>query len=118
MDKKTYVSYHYAYFSHDLLLRLALLLSVLTLILSVLILSENPLSADPVSDQVDSGEAPEIPVESLAIPGDESTTTTVMDEDRAEDTGGAVRGEHVDLCVGSHREALELGGRTATVYWE
>lgn len=37
---------------------------------------------------------------------------------RAEDTGGAVRGAHVDLCVGSHREALELCRRTATVYWE
>ena len=36
---------------------------------------------------------------------------------RAEDTGGAVKGSHIDLCVGSHAEALQLGKRTATVYW-
>ena len=36
---------------------------------------------------------------------------------RAEDTGGAVKGNHIDLCVGSHAEALQLGRRTATVYW-
>lgn len=36
---------------------------------------------------------------------------------RAEDTGGAVKGGHIDLCVGSHAEALQLGKRTATVYW-
>ena len=35
---------------------------------------------------------------------------------RAEDTGGAVKGNHIDLCVGSHAEALQLGRRTATVY--
>ena len=34
---------------------------------------------------------------------------------RAEDTGGAVKGNHIDLCVGSHAEALQLGRRTATV---
>ena len=32
-------------------------------------------------------------------------------------TGGAVKGNHIDLCVGSHAEALQLGRRTATVYW-
>lgn len=35
----------------------------------------------------------------------------------ANDTGGAVKGNHIDLCVGSHEEALQLGRRTATVYW-
>ena len=36
---------------------------------------------------------------------------------RAEDTGGAINGNRIDLCVGSHAEALQLGRRTATVYW-
>lgn len=36
---------------------------------------------------------------------------------RAEDTGGAVKGSHIDLCVGSHAEAQQLGVKTATVYW-
>lgn len=47
------------------------------------------------------------------------TTVTVpgLRRYRAEDTGGAVKGNHIDLCVGSHAEALQLGRRTATVYW-
>lgn len=36
---------------------------------------------------------------------------------RADDIGGAVKGNHIDLCVESHEEALLLGRRTATVYW-
>ena len=36
---------------------------------------------------------------------------------RAEDTGGAIKGDRIDLCVSSHTEALQLGRRTATVYW-
>ena len=36
---------------------------------------------------------------------------------RAEDTGGAVRGNHIDLCVESHEEALALGVREAAVWW-
>lgn len=36
---------------------------------------------------------------------------------RAEDTGGAIKGDRIDLCVSSHAEALQLGRRTATVYW-
>ena len=36
---------------------------------------------------------------------------------RADDVGAAVKGSHIDLCVGSHEEALQLGRRTATVYW-
>lgn len=33
----------------------------------------------------------------------------------AEDVGGGVRGNHIDLCVSSHQEALELGVRTAEI---
>lgn len=36
---------------------------------------------------------------------------------KAEDTGGGVKGSHIDLCVESHEEALQLGRRVATVYW-
>ena len=36
---------------------------------------------------------------------------------RADDTGGAVKGNHIDLCVGSHQEAIELGVKTVTVWW-
>lgn len=36
---------------------------------------------------------------------------------RADDTGGAVKGNHIDLCVATHEEALQLGRRTAAVYW-
>lgn len=34
---------------------------------------------------------------------------------RADDTG--VTGNHIDLCVRSHEEAVTLGVRTAVVYW-
>ncbi len=37
---------------------------------------------------------------------------------RADDTGGAINGLRVDLCVSSHNEALELGMEYITVYWE
>lgn len=36
---------------------------------------------------------------------------------RADDTGTGVLGSHIDLCVSSHAEALDLGVRTADVYW-
>lgn len=36
---------------------------------------------------------------------------------RAEDVGGSVKGNRIDICVSSHEEALELGVKTATVYW-
>ena len=36
---------------------------------------------------------------------------------RADDTGSGVTGRHIDLCAGSHGEALQMGRRTATVYW-
>lgn len=36
---------------------------------------------------------------------------------RAEDVGGSVKGNHIDLCVDSHAQATELGKRAATVYW-
>ena len=35
----------------------------------------------------------------------------------ANDTGAAVKGKHIDLCVATHEEALRLGRQTATVYW-
>ena len=35
---------------------------------------------------------------------------------RAEDTGGGVKGKHLDLCVTDHTEALTLGVRQATVW--
>lgn len=42
----------------------------------------------------------------------------VLQECRADDTGSAVTGAHIDLCVADHQEALELGVRTAAVYIE
>ena len=36
---------------------------------------------------------------------------------RADDRGDAVRGDHIDLAVQTHKEALELGVDYATVYW-
>lgn len=36
---------------------------------------------------------------------------------RADDTGSAVGNLHIDLCVASHQEALNLGVKSATVYW-
>ena len=36
---------------------------------------------------------------------------------RADDVGGGVNGNHVDVCVAWHQEALALGVKTATVYW-
>ena len=40
----------------------------------------------------------------------------VLHECRADDTGGAVRGHKLDLCVGDHQSAVQYGVRTATVY--
>lgn len=37
-------------------------------------------------------------------------------ECRADDTGSAIAGSKIDLCVTSHEEALQLGVKTATVY--
>lgn len=34
---------------------------------------------------------------------------------RANDTGSGVKGDRIDICVGSHEEALRLGRRTAAV---
>ena len=36
---------------------------------------------------------------------------------RADDTGSAITGNKLDLCVSSHQEAINMGVRTATVYW-
>lgn len=35
----------------------------------------------------------------------------------AQDIGAWVNGAHIDLAVASHDEALQLGRRSATVYW-
>lgn len=35
----------------------------------------------------------------------------------ADDCGGAIKGNHIDLCVSTHAEANNLGTKTATVYW-
>ena len=40
----------------------------------------------------------------------------VLHEARADDTGGAIHGNSIDLCVGDHMTAMQYGGRTATVY--
>lgn len=36
---------------------------------------------------------------------------------RADDIGGSVRGNHIDLAVTTHEEALQLGIKRATVYF-
>lgn len=36
---------------------------------------------------------------------------------RADDTGGAIKGNRIDVCMASHEEALEFGVKTATVWW-
>lgn len=35
----------------------------------------------------------------------------------AQDTGGSIKGNHIDVAVSTHDEALELGKKTATVYF-
>ena len=40
----------------------------------------------------------------------------VLHECRADDTGGAVNGYKLDLCVGEHKSAQMLGVRSATVF--
>lgn len=35
---------------------------------------------------------------------------------RADDTGSAVRGNHIDVCLASHEEAVQAGVTTATVW--
>lgn len=41
----------------------------------------------------------------------------VLREYIAQDVGGWVNGAHIDLAVATHAEALQMGRRTATVYW-
>lgn len=36
---------------------------------------------------------------------------------RADDTGSAVKGNHIDVCFASHEEAVQAGVTTATVWW-
>ncbi len=42
----------------------------------------------------------------------------VLHEYVAQDSGAWVNEDHIDICVETHSKALELGTRTATVYWE
>ena len=36
---------------------------------------------------------------------------------RADDTGGAINGNHIDIAVKGHQEALSLGVKTADIWW-
>ena len=36
---------------------------------------------------------------------------------RADDTGGGVNGDHIDIAVPLHQEALDLGVKTADIWW-
>lgn len=36
---------------------------------------------------------------------------------RADDTGSAIRGKHIDVCCTDHEEAVQAGVKTATVWW-
>lgn len=36
---------------------------------------------------------------------------------KAQDCGGAIKGNHIDLAVDTHQRALEAGRTIATVYW-
>lgn len=36
---------------------------------------------------------------------------------KSDDTGSAVKGNHIDLCMGSHEEALNAGVQKATLWW-
>ena len=42
----------------------------------------------------------------------------VIHEYRADDTGSAIAGAKIDLCVSSHEEAYELGVKTVKVWYE
>lgn len=67
-----------------------------------------------------------IPYETCAVDPDviplgSTVTVDYGDEELhrclAEDIGGGVKGNRIDICVSSHQEAMEMGRRTATVYW-
>ena len=36
---------------------------------------------------------------------------------RADDTGSAIQGNRLDIAVRGHQEALELGVKTADIWW-
>ena len=36
---------------------------------------------------------------------------------KAQDTGGWIKGKHIDVAVESHTDALQAGRKTATIYW-
>lgn len=68
---------------------------------------------------------PVLPYVSCAVPKEIPLGSTVMidwgDGDleyrRADDRGGGVKGNHIDLAVPTHEGALEQGVMFATVYW-
>ena len=45
-----------------------------------------------------------------------STVVINGKEYRADDTGGAIKGNRIDICVGSHSEALKNGVKYLDVY--
>lgn len=61
-------------------------------------------------------------VDPTVIPLGSSVTVAFEDGETvecvAEDVGQWVQGDHVDICVAGHQEALELGIRQAEVRWE
>lgn len=78
------------------------------------------------SDGITYSGAQAVPYETCAVDPDVipmGSTVTVDYGDgelhyyRAEDIGGGVKWNRIDICVSSHKEALGLGVRTATVYW-
>ena len=42
----------------------------------------------------------------------------VVHQFRADDVGGSVKGEHIDVCYPDHQSALVHGVKTARVWWE
>lgn len=36
---------------------------------------------------------------------------------RADDTGSGIKGNHIDVCLAIHEEAVQAGVKTATVWW-
>lgn len=61
-------------------------------------------------------------VDPTVIPLGSTVTVDIGDGETveciAEDVGAWVQGEHMDICVSGHQEALELGIRRAEVRWE
>lgn len=66
-----------------------------------------------------------LPGVSCAVPKEIPLGSTIMidwgdgelEYRRADDRGGGVKSDHIDLAVPTHKGALELGVKYATVYW-